>query len=100
MIKVINPVIKTLSFPCRPQNMIDFISEVIRHQAIIKLNYQDGHTIRYSYKDLLWDTSNPEYPLIIQGEGSFSIYGYEASHPETWLGPHRLVLIEIVNGWV
>lgn len=89
-----------LNFPCQPQSMVDFISEVIKRQGIVQLNYQDGAYIRYGYKDLLWDTSNPDYPLLIQGEGRFNPQGYEEHYPETWVGPHRLISIELVEGWV
>lgn len=89
-----------LAFPCQPQNMVDFVSEIIRRQGIVMLQYQDGYYIRYSYKDLLWDISNVNYPLVIQGEGRFNLLGYEEHHPETWVGPHKLISIEMVEGWI
>ena len=89
-----------LAFPCQPQSIVDFVSEVIKRRAIVQLVYQDGYTIRYSYKDFLWDTTNQQFPLYIAGEGRFDRFGYEQHCPKNWLGYHKLVLIEMVEGWI
>lgn len=89
-----------LTFPCQPQSIVDFVSDIIGREAIVQLNYQDGCYIRYSYKDFLWDTSDVEYPLVIQGEDSFNCHGYGKKQPGSWLGPHKLISIEVVKGWI